>query len=82
MRGEREGEAMIRMYCMNLIRKRRGREERERWERKKWGNDLKGDLYEELNGFISCISENRCLREEHVRQTGRVSGGLPVFLCD
>lgn len=53
---------MIRMYCMNLIRKKREREEREMGEGEV-GNDLKGDLYEELNGFISCISENRSLRE-------------------
>lgn len=36
MRGDREGEAMIRMYCVNLVRKR-GRERKERWERVKWG---------------------------------------------
>lgn len=36
IRGDGEGEAMIRMYCMNLIRKRREREEK-RWERVKWG---------------------------------------------
>lgn len=37
------------------------------------GNDLKGDLYEELKGFISCISENRSLREWACKADRKVS---------